>query len=146
MCAKHPDTSSSPCLDGQGCWTTGIQPRYRVATSSPPKNLFFERGKAVDRHIREDTSAEKCCLLTGSLQSKINCMLVAASCPEAGSFKVSYTRIAHPCREGGCWKEPSCTPSLAALQARAELAAEEALIQPWGSSAVASNNSLAGHG
>lgn len=31
-------------------------------------------------------------------------------------------------------------------RARAELAAEEALIQPWGSNAVASNNSLAGHG
>lgn len=59
-------------------------------------------------------------------------MLVAASCPEAGSFKVNYTSIARPCREGGCWKEPSSTPSLAALKARVELAVEEALIQPWG--------------
>lgn len=59
---------------------------------------------------------------------------------------MNYTSIAHRCREGGCWKEPSSTPSLAALQARAELAAEEALVQPWGGSAVASNNSLAGHG
>lgn len=59
---------------------------------------------------------------------------------------MNFTSIAHPCREGGCWKEPSSTPSLAALQARAELAAEKALVQPRGSNAVASNNSLAGHG
>lgn len=96
--------------------------------------------------MREDTSAEKCCLLIGSSQSKIDCMLVAASCPEAGSFKVNYTSIARPYQEGGCWKEPSSTLSMAALQARAELAVEEALIQPWGSNAMASNNSLAGHG
>lgn len=58
-------------------------------------------------------------------------MLVAASCPEAGSFKVNYTSIAHPCREGGCWKESSSTLFLAALKAGAELAVE-ALIQPRG--------------
>ena len=59
-------------------------------------------------------------------------MLVAALRLEAGNFKVNYTSIARPCQEGGCWKEPSSTPSLAALKARAELAVEEALIQPWG--------------
>lgn len=46
-------------------------------------------------------------------------MLVASSYPEAGNFKVNYMSIAHPRQEGGCWKEPSPTPSLAALQARA---------------------------
>lgn len=59
-------------------------------------------------------------------------MLGSASHPEVGNFKVNYTSIAHPCQEGGCWEEPSSTPSLAALKAIAELAVEEALIQPWG--------------
>lgn len=45
---------------------------------------------------------------------------------------MNYTSIAHPCREGGCRKEPFSTPFLAALKAGAELAVEEALIQPRG--------------